>query len=109
MCDNAVSDITVAHLIIIENLQRREPRGWIKEVNASMRTFPGNIPGTHFCQTLSRPQGHSAAGRIMSMENFSDTIGNRNRELQACSAVAQTTAPPCLPPHPTSTSLYEGD
>ena len=27
---------------------------------------PGNIPGTHFCQRLSQPQGHSAAGRIMS-------------------------------------------
>jgi hypothetical protein len=26
---------------------------------------PGNNPGTHFCQTLSRPQGHSAIGRIM--------------------------------------------
>ena len=22
---------------------------------------PGNIPGTHFCLRLSRPQGHSAA------------------------------------------------
>ena len=27
-----------------------------------------HIPGTHFCQTLSRPQGHSAARRIMSMK-----------------------------------------
>ena len=26
---------------------------------------PGNTPGTHFCQRLSRPQGHSATGRIM--------------------------------------------
>jgi hypothetical protein len=26
---------------------------------------PGNIPGTHFCQRLSRPQVHSAAGRIV--------------------------------------------
>jgi len=26
---------------------------------------PGNIPGTHFCYTLSQPQSHSAAGRIM--------------------------------------------
>jgi hypothetical protein len=25
---------------------------------------PRNIPGTHFCQRLIRPQGHSAAGRI---------------------------------------------
>jgi len=24
---------------------------------------PGNAPGTHFCQRLSRPEGHSAIGR----------------------------------------------
>ena len=26
---------------------------------------PGNISGTHFCQRLSRTQGHSAIGRIL--------------------------------------------
>ena len=26
---------------------------------------PGNIPGTHFCYRLFRPQGHIAAGRIV--------------------------------------------
>jgi len=26
---------------------------------------PGNTPGTHFCSRLSRPQGHSAIGRIL--------------------------------------------
>ena len=31
---------------------------------------PGNAPGTHFCQRLSRPQGHSAIGGIMSKEKF---------------------------------------
>ena len=25
----------------------------------------GNAPGTHFCWRLSRPQGHSAIGRIL--------------------------------------------
>ena len=54
---------------------------------------PGNIPGTHFCQRPSRPQGHSAAWRITSMKNSNDTIGNRTRDLLACSAVPQTTAP----------------
>jgi hypothetical protein len=29
---------------------------------------PGNIPGTHFSYRLSRTQGHSATGRIMSMK-----------------------------------------
>jgi len=38
---------------------------------------PGNAPGTHFCQRLSRPQGHSAIGRIMSMKNSNDTIWSR--------------------------------
>jgi len=47
---------------------------------------PGNIPGTNFC-LLEAPQGHSAAGRIMSIKSSNDTIGNRNRDLQACSAV----------------------
>ena len=39
---------------------------------------PGNIPGTHFCWRLS------ASGRIMSMKNSNDTIGNRTRDLPAC-------------------------
>jgi len=57
---------------------------------------PGNIPGTHFCHRLSRPQGHSEAGRFMLMKNCSDTMGNRTRDLPACSAVPQPTAPPCV-------------
>jgi hypothetical protein len=35
-----------------------------------------------------------ATGMIMSMKNFNDTIGNRTRDLPACSAVPQPTAPP---------------
>jgi hypothetical protein len=54
---------------------------------------PGNIPGTHFCQRLSRPQGHNAAERIKSMKKSTDTIGNRTRDLPVCSAVPQPTAP----------------
>ena len=45
---------------------------------------PGNIPGTHFCYRLSRPHGHSEAGRIMSMKNSNDTVGNRTRDFLAC-------------------------
>ena len=33
---------------------------------------------------LSQPQGHSAAGRIMSMKNSIGTIGNRTRDLPVC-------------------------
>jgi len=52
---------------------------------------PGNIPGSYFCYRLSQLQGHSAAGRIMSMKNSNDTIGNRTRDLPTCSAVPQPT------------------
>jgi hypothetical protein len=31
---------------------------------------PGNTPSTHFCQRLSRPQGHSAIRRIYVNEEF---------------------------------------
>jgi len=44
---------------------------------------PGDIPGTHLCEGLS------AAGRIMSMKNSNDTIGNRTRDLPVCTAVPQ--------------------
>ena len=42
-------------------------------------------------------QWHSAAGRIMSMKNCNDTIGNRTCDLPACSVVIQPTAPPRAP------------
>jgi len=37
------------------------------------------------------------AGRIVSMKNSNDTIGNRNRDLPTCSAVPQPTALPRAP------------
>jgi hypothetical protein len=42
----------------------------------------------HFCQRLSRPH---------SMKNSNNTIGNRTRDLPACSAVPQPTGPPRAP------------
>jgi len=59
---------------------------------------PRNIPGTHFCYKLSQSQGHSAAGRIMSMKKSNDINRNRTRDLPACGAVPQPTAPPRAPP-----------
>ena len=51
----------------------------MKAVRSALRAgrlYPqGNIPGTHFCQRLSQPQGHSATGRIMSTKNSNDTQG----------------------------------
>jgi hypothetical protein len=60
---------------------------------------PRKIPGTHFCQRLSRPQGHSAAGRIWSIKKSSDLIGNRRRDLPACSIVPQSTTLSHAPIH----------
>jgi len=40
---------------------------------------------THFYYRLSPSQGHSAAGRIISLKNSNDTIGSRTRDLPACS------------------------
>jgi hypothetical protein len=52
------------------------------------------IPGTPFCWRLSRPQGHSAAGRITSIEKSNDLTGNRTRDLPACRIVPQPTTLP---------------
>ena len=46
----------------------------------------GNTPGTHFCQRLSRPQGHSATGRIMSWRKILTSSGI---EPATCRFVAQ--------------------
>jgi hypothetical protein len=52
------------------------------------RLYPlGDSPGTHLCERLSQHQGHSAAGRIMSMKTFKRTIRNRTRTLPCCNAV----------------------
>ena len=61
---------------------------------------PGDVPGTQFFWRLGQSHGHSAAGRIESMKNPSDTIGNRTRELPACIAVPQPTATLRTPPLP---------
>jgi hypothetical protein len=46
---------------------------------------------------LSRPQGHSAVGRIKSMKNSSDSIGNQTRDIPACGAGPQLRhRVPCL-------------
>ena len=50
---------------------------------------PDHIPGTHFCQRLSRSQGHSPAGRIKLKKNLQ---WNRTRDLPSCSAVPHSTA-----------------
>ena len=65
-----------------------------------------NIAGTHFCHSLSRAKGHSAAGRITSMKNCNDITGNRTRDLPTCSAVSRPTAPPAACPIAISVRQY---
>jgi len=50
-----------------------------------------------FLLNAKSPQSHSSAGKIISMKNFIDTIGNCNRDLPTCSAVPHPTAPPRAP------------
>jgi hypothetical protein len=64
------------------------------EAVSLMRRLPfmhRKIPGTHFLYRLSWPQGHSAAGRITSIEKSNDFIRNRTRNLPACSIAPQPT------------------
>ena len=55
-------------------------------------SFPGDIPGTYFCQRPIRLQGHSVARRIKSIKNLNDTIEYRTRDLSVCREVPEPTA-----------------
>jgi hypothetical protein len=72
--------------------------------SAPIQTGPGAHPasckmGTGSLSVRGRvdSQGHSAVRRIMSMKYSNDTIGNRTRDLPACSAVPQPTTSPRAP------------
>ena len=54
---------------------------------------PGNIHYARFCCRLSRHQCHSTATKHKSMKNSIDYSRNGTRDLPACGAVSQTTAP----------------
>ena len=59
---------------------------------------PGDIPGTHSCKKLSRPQGHKCSRKVLvNKENPNDSIENQTRDLPTCSAVPQPTAPQRTP------------
>ena len=53
--------------------------------------------GCNFCLRLIRPKVHSAVLRIKSMKHSNDPIGNRTRDLTACSSVPQPTGQPRTP------------
>ena len=52
----------------------------------SLTHRPPLPPGNNLV-IMSRPQGHSTIGRIMSLKNSNGTIGNRTRDLPVCSVV----------------------
>jgi predicted RNA binding protein YcfA (HicA-like mRNA interferase family) len=69
----------------------------LSPLHAGRPLQPRKIPGTNFCLRPSRPQGHSAAGRIRSIEKSNDVIRNRTRDLPACSTVPQPNMLPRAP------------
>ena len=75
-------------------ISRKSTHEGVKVVRLTHLYPPEYIPGTHFYWRLSQPQGHSAAGRIVSMKNSYDTSGILTCDLPACSAVPQPTVPP---------------
>jgi hypothetical protein len=84
-----------------EFLDNRQTRlAWLSALPTGrlyLPPIPGDNDATHLCYRLSRPQGHSAAGRIRLMKTPNDPIGNRNCEVPSCSAVPQPPAPPPAP------------
>lgn len=46
---------------------------------------PGDISGTYFYWSPSRPDGRSEAGSVKSMENSNDSKGNRTHDRPGCS------------------------
>jgi len=69
------------HLLVQDN---RHMRVVSLSTLCNGRLYPKEISLVliYFCYRLSQPQGHSAAGRIMSMKNSNDTIGNQTRWLE---------------------------
>jgi hypothetical protein len=67
---------------------------------SALRAGP-SLPSRRFLlvisERLSQPQGHSVAGRIRSIEKSNHFIGNRTRDLSACSIVPQPTTLPRVP------------
>jgi hypothetical protein len=55
--------------------------GKVSSLRSGFLYLPGDIPCTYFCFRLGRTQGRSATGRIKSMKNPNENIGNRTPKL----------------------------
>jgi hypothetical protein len=72
----SMSQVVEAHRVVRRFLDNLLTDGGVTVSLTRRPPFtPRKIPGTNFYQRLSRPQGHSAAGRIRSIEKSND-IGN---------------------------------
>jgi hypothetical protein len=109
---STISQLVTVYILIVKVKKRRFPHFLDNQltdggdvVNLTHRPpfTSRKIPGTHFWQRLRRPQGHSAAGRIRSVEKSNDLIVNRNRDLPACRIVPQ---PSTLPRAPIMTKCF---
>jgi hypothetical protein len=69
-------------------------------VRSALRAYRPLLPGRRLVlisvKSLGRPQGHRAAGRTGSIENSNNHIGNRNRDLPACSTLIHGCIYPCI-------------
>jgi hypothetical protein len=73
---------------------------WGYELHAPTVLYPQEDPWYSFLLEASRPQGHSAAGRVRSTEKANDLIGNRTHDFPACSIVPEPTTLPRAPHEP---------
>jgi hypothetical protein len=66
-------------------------------LSAGRLSTPRKTPGTHFCYRLSRPQDHSAAGRIRSTGKSNDVGNQTPLHPPACNTVPQPAMLPRAP------------
>jgi hypothetical protein len=69
----------------------------LSALRASRRFTHQEDFSTSFCWSMSRPQGHNAAGRIRSIEKSNVLIWIRSRHLPACNIVPQPITLPRAP------------
>ena len=91
-------------LTINQSLFRPIPGGWGSQISRKSAHEGGKVVSPTHRPPLPRRKYswysfllEAKAGRIMSMKNSNDTIGNLTRDLPACGAVPQPTAPPRAP------------